>query len=46
MTEQEIALKRFEAEGKGVTVSRKKPHKNWDEIIKKGRQAKKAETKK
>lgn len=43
MTEQEIALKRFEAEG--ITTNRKKPHINWDEVIKKGREAERAKAK-
>lgn len=46
MTEQEIALKRFEADGKGTTTDRKKPHKNWDDIIKKGRAAEREKAKK
>lgn len=39
MTEQEKALKRFEAED--VISLRSKPHKDWDEVIRKGRIAEK-----
>lgn len=39
MTEHEIAIKRYEADGKGTITDRKKPHVNWDEVIRKGRQA-------
>ena len=35
--DEKLALERFVADGNGTTTNRKKPHKDWNEIIKKGR---------